>query len=507
MRLLRTFVVLGPVILCSALAGPGHARAQADPLAGLPSYVEAAMAAWEIPGLAIGVVKDGEVTMLRGFGVRRLGHPERVDEHTLFASASTTKAFTTVALAMLVDEGRLRWDDLVIDHLPRLRLHDPYVTRELTIRDIVSHRSGLAAADGLWYGSANMPGEILARLRHQEPFASFRARYAYNNNMYAVAGLVIEAVSGMSWSEFVRARMLEPLGMQRTLTTIRGLEDSPNHAKPHVELDGELRTVAHRDLDNIAPAGSMNSSAADMVRWLMFHLDSARVGGVRLLSDTSHAEMFTPQTLIPASSYYPAARLAGANFTAYGLGWFLQDYRGHKLAMHTGSIDGMNALVALVPAERLGLVVLINRGGAELRHALMYRIVDAHLGGPTRDWSEEVRALYSAQAERRGSAEREREAARAIGTSPSLGLAEYAGLYRSELWGEMEIRLEGAVLVARRNGVSGAMEHWHHDTFRAMWTDPMFGRGLLTFELDADGRVRAVDAQGIGELSRVRGGG
>lgn len=504
MRIIPVRPLAGALAL--ALLSPAAGAAQ-SPIAGMDEYVTTAMREWNVPGLAIAIVKDDSVVYARGFGTTRLGGGAPVDANTLFASASTTKAFTTTALAMLVDEGKLRWDDPVTKHLPAFRLRDPHTTADLTIRDLVTHRSGLAAQDELWYASGASTAEILRRLRFQEPASSIRSRYAYNNNAYAVAGEVIRTASGMPWDEFVRGRILAPLGMRATLTGIAGLDRRSNRAEPHVLVEGILRPVAYRDLDNIGPAGSMSSSVADMARWLRFQLDSARVNGRRLVSDSSFREMLSPQTIIPVQSRYPAQRLARPNFTAYGLGWFLSDYRGRKLAMHTGSIDGMNALVALVPDERLGLVVFANRGQAELRHALMYRIVDAFTGAPPRDWSAELRTLYGNPAPRIAAAERRQDSARVRGTRPTLALSAYAGTYADSLLGQVEVRMEGNRLVARWGGYTGPLEHWHHDTFRAAWQDPALGRSLLTFTLDAAARPRSLLLEGAGEFRRRTQGG
>ncbi len=491
-------------VLAALLLAAPAARAQGSPLDGLDAYVAQAVRDWKVPGLAIAVVKDDSVVFAKGYGVRVLGRPEPVGAHTLFAAASTTKAFTTTALAMLVDEGKLAWDDPVVRHLPGFQLADPYVTRELTVRDLVTHRSGLPTADLLWYGSPNTTNDVVRRLRFLPQAAGLRSRYAYNNNAYAVAGEVVEAASGMPWDEFVRARILRPLGMDGTLTGLAGLPERPDVAAPHVEVGDSIRPVPHRSLESIGPAGSMNSSVADMAKWMRFQLDSARAGGRRLVDSLTYREMFTPQFLVPAASYYPAARLAKPAFTAYGLGWFLQDYRGRKVAMHTGSIDGMSAILGLVPEERVGVVVFANLDHAELRHALMYRVFDAYLGGPPRDWSTELRALYGDAAERSRAAARGREAGRVRGTRPALPLSAYAGSYADSAFGRVEVRVEGGRLVARYGpAFTGPLEHWHHDVFRARWDDATQDPSLFTFVLDgARRRVESVQVEGIATFRR-----
>jgi CubicO group peptidase (beta-lactamase class C family) len=483
------------------------AEAQRGPLRGLEAYVEQGMRDWGAPGLALAIVKDDSVVFSRGFGTRTLGRDEPVDEHTSFAIASTTKAITATAVAMLVDEGKVRWDDPVSMHVPGFQLGDPSLSGELTVRDLLTHRTGLPNSDFLWYASGSSTEEILRRMRFLRPFAGPRSRYQYNNNAYMVAGLVVQSASGMPWSEFVRRRILEPLGMRETLTGFTGLDTRGNVATPHLEVDGVIRPIEYLNFDNIGPAGAINSSVHDMARWIRFQLAGGQAGGERLLTQAQHREMLTPQFIIPREQYYPAARLANPHFTAYGLGWFMQDYRGRQLAMHTGSIDGMTALVALVPEERLGLVVLINLDHAELRHALMYRIIDAYLGGPPRDWSAELRPLYRGMQERGEAARRERESKRVEGTRPSLALEAYAGTYADpdSLAGRVTVEARDGRLVASLAGgaLTGEMEHWHYDVFRVRWADVSLGTSYLVFTIDLEGRAGWVRMDGQ-QFARVR---
>ena len=369
-------IVRSAATLAAVLLAVSPADAQRGPLRGMDAYVEQAMRDWHVPGMALAVVKDDSVVYMRGFGTRTLGRDEPVDEHTSFAIASTTKAFTATAVAMLVDEGKVRWDDPVSRHIPGFAIAaDPGLSGELTVRDLLSHRTGLPSADLLWYASGSSSEDVLRRLRYVRPFASPRTRYQYNNSAYMLAGMVVENASGMPWAEFVRTRILQPLGMSETLTGFQGLDTRGNVATPHLEVRDTVHPIRYLDFDNIGPAGSMNSSVHDMARWLRAQLaGGTRPDGGRLVSEMQYREMLTPQFLIPQSQFYPVARLSRPNFTAYGLGWFMQDYRGRKVAMHTGSIDGMSALLAMVPEERLGMVVYLNLDHAELRHALMYRV-------------------------------------------------------------------------------------------------------------------------------------
>ncbi|HLM68402.1 MAG TPA: serine hydrolase, partial [Longimicrobium sp.] len=368
----------------------------------------------------------------------------------------------------------------------------PGLAGELTVRDLLSHRTGLPTGDVLWYASGSSSDEVLRRMRFLRPFASPRSRYMYSNNAYLVAGMVVEHASGMPWAEFVRTRILQPLGMNETLTGFAGLDARGNVATPHLEVRDTVRPIPYLDFDNVGPAGSMNSSVHDMTRWMRLQLaGGVRPDGERLVSEMQHREMQTPQFPIPQAQYYPAARLARPGFTAYGLGWFMQDYRGRKLLLHTGSIDGMSALLALVPDERLGMVVYLNLDHAELRHALMYRIVDAYLGGEPRDWSTELRALYGSTADQQRAAERAVEQKRVAGTRPSLPLEAYAGTYADpdSLHPPVTIRAEGGRLVAAMGGGNtGEMEHWHYDVFRVRWGRLSMGDGYLAFTIGAEGR-------------------
>ncbi|HEX6913051.1 MAG TPA: serine hydrolase domain-containing protein, partial [Longimicrobium sp.] len=315
------------------LLAASSAEGQRGPLRGMDAYAEQAMRDWRVPGMAMAVVKDDSVVYMRGFGTRTVGRDEPVDAHTSFAIASTTKAFTATAIAMLVDEGRVRWDDPVSMHIPGFRVAaDPGLASALTVRDLLSHRTGLPTADLLWYASGSSSEDILRRLRYVRPFASPRTRYQYNNNAYMLAGMVVQHASGMPWAEFVRTRILQPLGMDETLTGFAGLDARGNVATPHLEVRDTVRPIRYLDFDNIGPAGSINSSVHDMAKWIRAQLAGGWAPGGSLVSERQLQEMLTPQFLIPQAQFYPAARLARPNFTAYGLGWFLQDYRGRKVA-------------------------------------------------------------------------------------------------------------------------------------------------------------------------------
>ena len=485
------------------LLGPRPVRAQDPALTGLDAYVERVLRDWEAPGIAVAVVKDDRVVLERGFGVRRLGDGGPVDAHTLFAIASTTKAFTAAALAMLVDEGRLRWDDRVADVLPAFRLFEPYASHEMRMRDLLSHRSGLPRGDALWYASPFDRTEVLRRVRLLEPASSFRSAYGYQNIMFIGGGEVVPAVTDTTWDEFLRVRILEPLGMRRTRTSSRGLDALGNLATPHGRIDGTVTPIGWRNFDNVGGAGSIVSSVHDMAQWLRLQLGEGVHDGRRLLSDSVIREMRTAQTAIRTGSdderIFPDTHLR-----AYGLGWFLEDYRGRLMVRHSGSLDGMRTHVVLLPEEELGVVVMTNIAESRVPQAVAWDVVDRYLGPNGRDWSDVLLAEALRDRQRADSAAARLEAQRQTGTQPTHPLAELAGRYESALYGTALVEPgEGVLRLTIGPSYAGTLEHWHLNTFRAAWDDRYLGRDFVSFQLDRMGRVSALDVAGFGPFRRV----
>lgn len=505
----RRTTALATLAAVAALAAPtAPAAAQPAPLDGLDAYIEQAMEAWGVPGLGLAVVEDDSVVLARGYGVRETGGDAPVDEHTLFAIGSSSKAFTTASLAMLADEGKLAWSDPATHHLPKLELHDPYTTRELTVRDLVTHRSGLPRCDQVWYGTSYDRDEILRRVRFCEPNSSFRSRFGYQNIMYLAAGEVVAEVSGSRWDAFVEERIFEPLGMESSNTSVDSLEGASNVATPHEEIDGSVSPVPWRDVDNIGPAGSINSSVAEMARWIRLQLGKGVFEGDTLISPAAVQEMHSPQMVINREPPWSQLLSGHGDFLAYGMGWLLHDHRGTKIMEHGGSIDGMQALVALVPEEDLGMVILTNRGGSSLGTPLMYRIVDAYLEAPETDWATHFRSNADSMEAEAEEQEQELRDARMQGTSPSLELAAYSGTYRDNLYGPVEVREEHGGLTLSFHSFAADLEHWHLDTFRADWRSEQTNErslpaSLFTFHLNARGEVEALEVPGLGRFARV----
>ena len=460
-------------------------------LAALDRYIAQAARDWKVPGLAIAIVRNDSVVFAKGYGVLEAGKPALITEHTRFAIGSTTKAMTSASLAMLVDEGKLHWDDKVIDIIPEFRLYDPYATRELTVRDLLTHRSGLGSTDLLWSFAENdySPMEMIRRLRYVKPASSFRSQWDYQNIVYAIGGYIVERVSGTPWATFVQTRIFKPLGMTESIALVSQLPGQPNLAVPHSESHDTVRVVPIRSTDLVAPAGSVWSSVSDMSKWMRFVLDSGRVGDKRLISAATFREMVTPQIRVPME-LYPALSLVHPNFLNYGLGWFVQDYRGHTAWMHTGSIDGMSAIIGLLPSERIGVYVLENLDHAELRHALMYKVFDVFTGAPERDWSADVKTLF---AEAHGSAQ---AAAQQATPHPALPVDKYAGTYVDSTYGTIEVTATGGVLHARfAKADLGDLDHVDYDSFRTRATATQGPIGLA-FVQDGRGNVGSVRTLG-----------
>jgi CubicO group peptidase (beta-lactamase class C family) len=371
--LTTTLLAFLPLLAPAARAG--------DPLDGFDGYVERAMADWETPGLSIAVVQNGQVTMAKGYGFRTKGGGAQVDAGTVFAAGSISKTFTASAVAALIARDRMRWDDRVIDHLPGFRLHDPYVTREIRMRDLLSQRSGLPRGELLWFYAPFDRREILRRLQYLESENGFRSGFSYNNLMFVAAGEAVAAAAGMSWDNFLADTFFGPLGMSSTTTSVVAL--GGNAATPHARVDGVIQPIAWLNVDNIAPAGGVNSSAADLAKWMLFQLADGSTPRETVLRPADAEEMRTPQTVIRVTDSR-RAEIPETLFRAYGLGWFLEDYRGVQLAYHGGRIDGMSSRLTVVPERGLGIAILTNRGRSNLPDALTYRLLDAYLGAPPR---------------------------------------------------------------------------------------------------------------------------
>ena len=480
-----------------ALACASRATAQAGPPADLDAFVARSMKTFEVPGLAIAIVKDGKIVMAKGYGVRKMGESAPVDENTLFGIGSNTKAFTTAALATLVDEGKISWDDKVYERLRGFEMYDPYVSHEMTIRDLLTHRSGMGLGEGdllFWPHTTFTRDEIIYKLRFMKPASSFRSKYAYDNLMYIAAGQIIPAVTGKPWEEYVTEKILKPLGMNTTTLSNAHFPAGADIAWPHSKIGGPLRPIDFVELDNAAPAGSINSSVAEMSRWLLLQLNRGKFPGSdrRLFSEQRSQEMWSAHTILPVRERAGAQSELSPKFAAYGLGWGLRDYRGRKLVGHTGGVAGFVSRVMLVPEENLGVVILTNAEEGGAFDAVLFHVLDSYFGNASTDW---ITVLHDASESERKNAEEEikkQAGARAGDSKPSLALVKYAGKYEDAWYGPATIRMENGKLVFSLDHTAtavGELEHWQYETFKARWKDRTVEDAFVTFSLNANGEI------------------
>jgi len=473
----------------------------AKPLAVLPPGLDAEaariMKAFEVPGVSLAIVKDGNVVVAKGYGVRKIGEPTAIDPQTLFGIASNTKVFTATALGLLVEEGKIAWDAPVINYLPWFAMYDPYVTRELTVRDLLVHRSGLGLGAGdllFWPPSTYTRKEIARRLRYIKPATSFRSAYAYDNLLYSVAGEVIEAVSGKVWEDFVTERILAKVGMKWTNVRHSAAAEGGNVAATHAKVNGVVRAVKPSTNDNTNPAGGINSCAEDMAKWMLVLLGNGRLAdGSRLFSERTARELTTLVTPIPNPVPAPELAVLKANFNGYALGLRVKDYRGLKVVTHTGGLAGYVSQVWLVPERNLGITVLTNQEADEAFAALTMFIADYYLLAPKTDWLDAYLKVRARADARTAEILKKAAAARDANSKSSLALEKYAGLYRDAWYGDIEIALENEKLVMRFTkspALVGDLEHWQYDTFLVRWRErELRADAYVTFALNPDGAI------------------
>jgi CubicO group peptidase (beta-lactamase class C family) len=463
------------------------ASADAIDAAGIDRLCENALRFWHVPGMAVGIVRNDDVVYLKGLGVKRLGSPEPVTPDTLFALASCTKAFTTAALAMLVDEGKLAWDDPVRKHVDYFHLSDPLADANVTLRDLVTHRTGLGGNDLLWYRAPWDRREIIRRIGLVKPKYSFRSTFQYQSTMFAVAGCAVESASHMKWEDFVQRRILDPLEMTGTNFTTTAAQSAGDHATPHRHnAQGKIETIAWYPMTQPDPAGSMNAGARDLCRWVRFQLGDGTFQVHKLVSPQALAETHAPQIVIPLKG--PAREMNPLTHSmSYAMAWVVQDYRGHLQISHAGAIDGFRAHITFLPDDRVGIVLLNNLHNSEMNLALGNAIIDHLLGFPVKDWNDCIgRAV-----EKRETAAREkreaRQAVRHYGTHPSREQAAYAGDYENPAYGTAHLSVENGALRWKWGAFNGELEHFHYDTFTL--ANDMLGRPEVLFTLDASGDV------------------
>jgi len=499
-------------LLALALA----AAAAAAPPKDYARRVEAARTGIGVPGMAIAIVENDQVTLVQGFGVRALGKSDKVDADTIFPTGSTGKAFTVADLGVLVDQGRIGWDDRVIDRLPGFQMYDPWVTREMTLRDLLVHRSGLGLGEGdlLFVPRTNLTrAESVRRLRYMKPATSFRSGFAYDNVLYMVAGQLIESVTGETWEKFTAEHVLKPAGMLHSTSDEDARFATADRAQPHARMDGGLRGVGRQELlderDELgrtaAPAGGLTVSANDMARWLLIQLHGGELPGHagRLFSQAAHEQMWTPLVLQPVGPVPDSLKATQPMFNTYALGWDVADYRGAKLVWHGGAVFGFLTAVVLLPEKHVGFSIEINCEDGEIIRGLMYELLDHYLGLPYTDWVARFKA-YKQERVNAALAALKAQAATPAAVGPSLAIERYAGTYHDPWYGDIEVAAaDGRLRIDFKSTprMGGVLEHWQYETFITHFDDKNIEPAYVTFGLDANGKVERVTMQAVSPLA------
>lgn len=445
-------------------ATPAAATAEgaaADPLAGLDELIEAQLAESKVPGLAIAIVKDGQVIHSKGYGLRDVARQLPVTSQTLFAIGSVTKSFTATLGGMLVDDGKLDWDQPIRAWLPDFQLKDPVATAQMTLRDLCTHRSGLPRHDMVWYASSLSRQEIYDRLRYLEPSKPFRSLFQYNNLMFMTAGFLEGRVCGSSWEDLVRDRILLPLEMTRSNFSVTVSQQSDDFALPYDKVQDQVTAIPFRNIDAIGPAGSINSCVDEMIRYVQFHIEKGMHGEKRLLSAASADQIQSAQMVTPGAG--PFEELGQAS---YGLGLMVATYRGEKIVEHGGGIDGFISYLSFLPRKKLGVIVLTNStAGNTLPTMLTYQVYDRLLGLEPIDWAARLKPRAAEASSSANETAADNKPPRREGTSPSHDLAEYAGTYRHPAYGDVVIKHDGSALSLEARDTTLALEHFHYDVF------------------------------------------
>lgn len=505
---MRKYII--PFLSAFLLLANGIAHAQLSATQ-IDSLVERTLKAFNVPGIAVAVVKDGKIVHAKGYGVRSLRTMQKVDEHTLFGVASNSKAFTTAALGMLIDEGKLRWDDKVTDYIPAFKLYNPYVTDEFTIRDLLTHRSGLGlgAGDLMMFpaGSDFTREDIIHNLRYLKPVSSFRTKYDYDNNLYIVAGEIIAKVSGMSWEDFIEKRMMQPLEMKESAASFSRIKNKTNAIDAHAPADGKLEVIDGVFSETANAAGGIWSSVTDMSKWIIMQMNDGRYGDApykQLFSKKVHDEMWSPQTIQPVRTSPPY----NTHFATYGLGWGLADVKGYKQVSHTGGLAGIVTQVLLLPELQLGIIVFTNQQQGSAFTAVSNTIKDSYIGVTGMDWvkvlSERV-AANEANAKKitddvwKNIAEQQKK------NEGKADIQAFLGTYNDQWFGDVSITMKDGkpwFQSKRSPKLSGELLPYKGNTFIAKWTDrSMDADAFVMFSVDNDGKPSGMKMKAISPLT------
>ncbi len=503
----RTTFLLFFILMC-AVQLPAFAQPMTE--AAIDKLVATALKTFDVPGIALGIVKDGKVVLAKGYGVRSLKSGEPVNEHTLFGIASNSKAFTTTALGMLVDEKKLRWDDKVVDYIPEFRLYDPYVTQDFTIRDLLTHRSGMGLGAGdlmIWPdGSDFTRADIIHNLRYLKQVSPFRSKYDYDNNLYIVAGEVVAKISGLSWEDFIQQRILNPLEMKETAPSYNRLKDTSNVIAPHGSVDGKVQVIPRTTGELMNAAGGIYSSVYDLSKWVSTLLNKGVYGkeNKTLISKQVHKDLWTPQTLIGVNTAPPY----NTHFAAYGLGFRLADVKGYLEVSHTGGLAGMVTQITMYPELNLGIIVLTNQQVGAAFTAVANQIKDGYLGVTGMEWINILSERVKKSEE--GADQGTREAWAQVEKQQAAGMnhpdpALITGTYRDPWFGEITIEENQGKLWFRSKrspGLAGELLYYQGLTYIAKWNDrSLDADAFVLFQTGYDGKASGIKMKPVSPLT------
>jgi CubicO group peptidase (beta-lactamase class C family) len=462
----------------------------AQALAGFDDVINAGLKDLKVPGVAMAVVAEDEVVLAKGYGLKDVDNKLPMTPDTLLAIGSCTKAFTVFTLGTLIDEGKLEWDKPLREYIPWFRMYDIFASERLSPRDLVTHRSGLPRHDLMWYNNFTASREeFVRRLAFLKPTADLRAIWQYNNLMFLTAGYLVEVLTGKPWEEAVRSQVLDRLEMKRTNFSVADSERDTDFSLPYDEREAKIEKMPFRNITNIGPAGSINSSVNEMARWVMVHINGGKLNGKAIINAQTLEDMHLSH--MPTGETPEIPEITPAD---YGMGWFVDTYRGHARVHHGGNIDGFSALVCLFPQDRLGFVVLSNKDSSNLPDLLIRTAADRILGLPAKDWVGEAAKSKVKRDAAAQEAKKKKAARRIPNTSPSHKLEDYAGDYFNPGYGDLKVALETGQLVFSYNNITTPLEHWHYDTYNGLKAaDPVFEDFKLNFVSDAKGNVARLE--------------
>jgi len=458
----------------------------------IDNYVERGLKDWKIPGVSVAVVKNGKIVFMKGYGVKELDKPDKVDENTLFMIGSNTKAFTATALAILHTEKKLSLDDKVQKWLPDFKLYDPWVAKEAIIRDLLCHRLGFETFQGdfMFFDSDLTKEEVIEKFGKVKPLYSFRSKWGYTNAAFAVAGEVLQKASGKTWAEYLREKIFTPLGMNNTLALSSEIAGAANKSAAHTVVDGEIRKIPYGRIDNISPAGSISSSTSDMIKWVTAQMNNGKLNDQQVLPAGIQQQTWTPHSILGNGG----TMFNKGHFALYGLGWFLEEYSGRKIVSHTGGVNGFVTSVTMIPEEKIGILVFTNTDMNNFYEALKWEIMDAYLGNQYRNYSNTYLGFQSNNEKRQAEWLKKKKDTIATKPAPALPLSAYAGDYQHEIYGKMDIKQENGKLIMRfehHKGRYGTLEPLGGNRFLCTYSEVLYGTKVLPFTVE-NGKVKSV---------------